>query len=760
MKKLLILIIAFTIIPLTSFAYTGTWGFLSTSTPNYYPLSVNGIMPGVWADHFVASSTLATSTFLTKVMIGNALNGGMLAPVGFTGIPYVTPSLQTSFNPDAVTGGAGQLAGGYTLANTGVGAYDAVPIVFNNASSTFVGTNSVDYAAIAFSGPYFSAYPGLPANSLGLQVSDGAMIFDVSTSTASKAFMAWGIGPGYTAGNYDMVLKNLTGSIVGTGQDSGLGIGSTSPDSHLSIELLSSSTYPFMDMDKFNSITGVRTPIFYIGNNGNVGIGTASPTSTLEVNGNITLSAGANRIINVGNATTSVNGYNLSLLSANGGASVGNTVDAGGALNLLAGGGGPGTGYTSYGYGGIGGDINVITGVGGSLVGDGVGFAYGGASGALNLSTGIGGTGTTNPGISGVVTLTTGNGLSSVGYNTTGGQTGSTNLKTGNAGAADGGNIGGSAGSITITSGYGGSSQTASTTGTNTGGISGNVQMTIFYGGSASGGKVNVGGNAGSVTFNGGYGGNAGGTSVVSTSTGGNASGGAFVAGNGGTAQTTTANNRTTIGGNGGSWNYTAGDGGVATNGSVATGGLAGSITFLAGKGGSASGGASNIAQNGGSLNFLGGLAGTGGNTNGGNLYFLGGAKNASGLDGNILLGINAAGTARGFVGIGTTSPASTLTVKGHIGTDGAIPTLSSCGTAPSIVVGSTDTAFEITEGTIATGCTITFQTAYARTPFVTLSAQSGLTFSYTTSSTTITITNIGALSGTIIDAHVISNDL
>lgn len=112
-----------------------------------------------------------------------------------------------------------------------------------------------------------------------------------------------------------------------------------------------------------------------------------------------------------------------------------------------------------------------------------------------------------------------------------------------------------------------------------------------------------------------------------------------------------------------------------------------------------------------------------------------------------------------GNVGISTTSPQSTLTVNGDIGTDGLPPVVSLCGTSPAITAGSTDTAGEVTEGTLATGCTITFRVAKARAPFCTTASESGLAFSFTESATAITVTNIGALSGTKIDFICLQNN-
>ncbi len=63
-----------------------------------------------------------------------------------------------------------------------------------------------------------------------------------------------------------------------------------------------------------------------------------------------------------------------------------------------------------------------------------------------------------------------------------------------------------------------------------------------------------------------------------------------------------------------------------------------------------------------------------------------------------------------------------------HVLTRGpGTPVLTSCGTTPSIV--GTDTGGIITEGTTALGCTVTFNKAYAATPYCVVVGQTGSGF-------------------------------
>ncbi len=88
----------------------------------------------------------------------------------------------------------------------------------------------------------------------------------------------------------------------------------------------------------------------------------------------------------------------------------------------------------------------------------------------------------------------------------------------------------------------------------------------------------------------------------------------------------------------------------------------------------------------------------------------------------------------------------------GHQFATTTIPTLSSCGTSPSMV-GSDDHG-TVTTGATASGCTVTFGNPWPKAPSCTVTAQTGSianTFSYAVSATAITVTETG-IGGSLFD--------
>ncbi|MEQ1875074.1 MAG: hypothetical protein ABL958_00415 [Bdellovibrionia bacterium] len=105
---------------------------------------------------------------------------------------------------------------------------------------------------------------------------------------------------------------------------------------------------------------------------------------------------------------------------------------------------------------------------------------------------------------------------------------------------------------------------------------------------------------------------------------------------------------------------------------------------------------------------------------------------------------------ASGNVGIGTVSPGATLDVNGHIAaSNSTAPSLSSCGTSPTIT--GNDTRGKITFGTgTVTSCTITFATAYASAPYCVTVATGSVNIARpsTVNTTTLTLTAAGNAAG------------
>lgn len=96
-----------------------------------------------------------------------------------------------------------------------------------------------------------------------------------------------------------------------------------------------------------------------------------------------------------------------------------------------------------------------------------------------------------------------------------------------------------------------------------------------------------------------------------------------------------------------------------------------------------------------------------------------------------------------------TRQAAIAISDVGHTqtGVTAFVPAISSCGTSPSTARG-TDMGGEVTEGTSATTCTITFANAFTAAPWCVVSPQAALTsFAYTISTSAISITHSSASS-------------
>jgi hypothetical protein len=92
--------------------------------------------------------------------------------------------------------------------------------------------------------------------------------------------------------------------------------------------------------------------------------------------------------------------------------------------------------------------------------------------------------------------------------------------------------------------------------------------------------------------------------------------------------------------------------------------------------------------------------------------------------------------------------------ISGHVASSGTAPALTSCGSGSPAIVGD-DKDGQVTMGTSATGCTITFNTAYTSAPLCTVSWQATplASQSYAVSTTALTLTQTST-SGNKVNYH------
>ena len=264
----------------------GTWSTTTSTVSGQltnYPNNDDDIVT-------IGSNSTTTAEFYFDPNTNTARIG---LDTGFLGGKVYTNGLFDTKTQLMVTGAVNDLQSNIVLGNTYAGtggadgAYAAGGLSLVNASSTVGDTfqTSTHYCYLGLAGPQFAAFSGLPANGYVQNCTDGPQIFGATSGTTTLGWMAWALGSGYLVSNYDMILKNVDSSYTNTASG-GLGIGTSTPDSRITI--LASSTAPFNYLTIYQHVNGVTTgvPVFNVHKNENVGVASTTPWGRLSVNPN------------------------------------------------------------------------------------------------------------------------------------------------------------------------------------------------------------------------------------------------------------------------------------------------------------------------------------------------------------------------------------------------------------------------------------------------------------------------------------------
>lgn len=248
----------------------------------------------------------------------------------------------------------------------------------------------------------------------------GTGIFNLTANSATTGTLGSITGDGLTTGSILSLssntsataltgLKGLNVSLQGTN-------GSTSPQTTYAgyFSNTHSSFFGAVDVGLYATASGGSLNYAAIFDQGQVGIGTTSPTGTL------TIGATQPATISSGNGTNALPLLNTASNAGKGGDSSFSTgtvlAGNGAAVTFAAGQGGAITGTPTTGFGGSGGTISLVSGSGGSGGGT---SANGGIGGNFLITAGQGGAGTTTSGTGGYIDIKGGN-AGSIG-NTNGG---------------------------------------------------------------------------------------------------------------------------------------------------------------------------------------------------------------------------------------------------------------------------------------------------------------------------------------------------
>lgn len=258
-----------------------------------------------------SSSAVGTSTYLLVDKGGTIFLG---TDPGFLNGAVYTNGLASTPTRVMLTQAVNDLQSNLVIGNTyknSDGSNAVGGITFVNGSSTVGATFqlSTNYCYHGLAGPYFSLFSGLPANGYVQNCTDGPQIFGATSPTTTLGYMAWAIGSGYSASNYDMVLKNIDSTGIADGSGGGLGIGTTTPYAKLSVVASSTNSRPKFIIASSTNSAATQDTVFIVGSNGRVGIGTSTPGANLSI-GNT-----GNSTVNISATATSTFGSGINVLT-------------------------------------------------------------------------------------------------------------------------------------------------------------------------------------------------------------------------------------------------------------------------------------------------------------------------------------------------------------------------------------------------------------------------------------------------------------